>query len=297
MSDDDPMIFNEEEKDDPSKSEPEQVLTRQPSTEIAPIEQESTLVIEPEVIEDISQYGKIHKRSRLCSICTRPDYMDINLARARDHMPYEDMIYRFNVTPDALRIHFTNHFYISRNNRNIIELRENSPTEANEFVDRMLEGDLDFFCAMEAVLKSKAKRINAISSRIDTLTDNQEIDNLGNFETGEFIQLNKLLNDLENDAVKVQELMVKKIFPGGKEEMNNAVMSYKYSVLTKMLGAIQLSLNELEQQEEYKPMIHEMRSLLASKINSIEDDVLRSGRIVRPLDEAPDDEGEGENTE
>lgn len=272
---DENFVFQEEKinnEDQQEENTDESVVT-----DLVPVLENS--IVEADIVEDLNQYGKVHKRSRLCPVCVRPDHMDINLARARDHLSIEDIVYRFNVSEEALKIHFGNHFYISRNSRRIIELRERVPTEANEFVDRMLEGDLDFFCAMEAVLKSKAKRINVISQRLDVLTDDQEVDNLSQFETGEFIQLNKLLNDLENDAIKVQELMLKKFFPGGKQEMNNAIMAFKYSVLTSMLNSIQLTLNEFEQNSEDAPVIRRLRSALADKINRIEEEILRSSGI------------------
>ena len=43
-------------------------------------------------MKDASTYGKIIKRSTLCSICLRDDCNEINLMRARDHLSYEDII-------------------------------------------------------------------------------------------------------------------------------------------------------------------------------------------------------------
>jgi len=268
----------------------EEALVRVPVR--VPVEVEEPIT--PEVVIEPDKYGKKIKNSRLCPICKDRSRMRVNLARARDHMTIEDISTRFGFPMEALEIHFKSHFQVSKENRRIIELREQESTEANEFVEVLLEGNLDFFCAVTAVLESKAKRINAFSNRIDFLTDYQEIDDLGAFETSELMQLNRELGKLETDALKAHELLFKKILPGGKEEMKNAVIAYKYSILSKMLDAIQVSLNEFESRPEYEDLIRNLRSMLASKFNKIEEEVLKSGGIVASIESGEEVDGEEE---
>ena len=78
----------------------------------------------------------------------------------------------------------------------------------------------------------------------------------------------------------------KKMFPFKKEEMINAVTSYKLSVLGKMVDAIQLVFVDFEKQGgEYQTMVQEMRVALADKFNKLEDQIVKAGGIIKPVDD------------
>jgi len=247
------------------------------STELVPVETPTTSIQE----EDTATYGRVLKRSTICTVCNHPQYREINLMRARDHMPLDEISRLMLVSVDALRIHFKNHYMISESNSRIIALREDASPEANELVRKIFDKEIDLFSGAQSVLESKAERLNAIRSRMQLLTDRQEIDALDDIETAEFISLNKLAEETENSVLKAYQIIDKKLFPMKKEELSNAILQYKLNILSKMLDQIQIVFLEFESNAQFKPLIDELRRALASRFNQIEDEILKSGGIMQ----------------
>jgi len=239
-------------------------------------------VIVSEALE--TSFGKYVKKSRICNICIRNDAMEINQLRARDHMSYHDISAQKQVTIDALTVHFKNHFIISKNNQQLIDLRENSSQESNEIVQRILEGEIDFFGGAQSVLLSKIQRLSPIQNRLNHLSDQQEIDNLDDIEKQEYILLNKLAEGIENSIMTVHQIMDKKLFPSNKEELAKATLSYKLSVLSKFVDDIVTVLLEFEKNPEYQELVHQIRQALSQRVSAIETIILKSGGELRAID-------------
>lgn len=231
---------------------------------------------------DVNNYGKQVKRSTLCSICLREDMNEINLMRARDHLSYDEIIaIKEDVTLEALKIHFKNHFHISANNRRILEIKENTSPEANELIHKIFDKELDVFSGIQSVLESKAERLLPIRERMRYLTDKQEIDALDDVEIAELIQLNKLAEDIENSIIKTWQIMDKKLFPIDKKDRENAILQYKLDILKGILDRFQFVFNNYEKIPQYTELIQQLRIALAEEINSIEDEILKSGGILQ----------------
>lgn len=228
------------------------------------------------------QYGKKLKHSRLCPICTHTDKMEIQLLRARDHLTYQQISDLKNVRVAALRIHFENHYIVSISNSQVLTIREEGSKEANELIEKILEGDLDLFSGVRGILEAKAQRLSIVKRRILELSNNMETNSLEEFETAEFINLNKLAESIENSMFKAFQVADKQLIPFNSEERANAVLSYKLKVLSKMLDQIQITLLEFERRPEYSFLINDLRIALASRFNQIEDEIVKSGGVVQP---------------
>lgn len=238
------------------------------------------------IVVGSQDFGYYVKRSTLCPVCNRLDHMDINATRARDHMTISEISQQYGLPVITLEKHFDNHFMVSVQNRKIINLKENDDQESRELVTRILEGNVDLIEGAESVLKSKSQRLHMITQRIRALTDKQEIGVLEDIELQELNELHKRASDLEDSIVKTFIVIDKKMFPFKKEEMINAVTSYKLSVLGKMVDAIQLVFVDFEKQGgEYQTMVQEMRVALADKFNKLEDQIVKAGGIIKPVDD------------
>ena len=257
---------------------------------LVPIESNLTeTAIEPEIESAQVTFGKYSKKSRICTVCMRRDHMEINRMRAQDHMTYDDIVRLKGISRDALDVHFRKHFYISKHNQDILDLKEDSSQEANDIITRALEGDVDLFGGGLSVIESKAQRLSDIKNRLRYLSDRAELNTLDDVEKQEYIALNKLAEDIENSIVKVQQIIHKKIFPSSKEELAKAVMSYKLSVLSKFVDDIVLVLIELEKNPDYKEVVHQIRLSLSQRVSFLEAKVLKSGGVIQSLDDEQND--------
>ena len=230
--------------------------------------------------KDSSTFGKTIKRSTLCTICLRDDCQEINLLRARDLLPYEDIIRIKNVTKEALDIHFRKHYHIAGHNQKMLRMKEDLSPEANELVQKIFDKELDMFSGIQSVLESKAERLLPIRDRMRWLTDRQEIQALEVEEISELIELNKLAEKIENSIVSTYQVMDKQLFPVKKDELANAVLNYKLEVLSKILDRFKLVLAKFEQVPEYAELIRNLRQTLAEEFNQVEDEIVRSGGIM-----------------
>lgn len=229
---------------------------------------------------DSSTFGKVIKRSTLCSICLRDDCQEINMMRARDLMSYEEIIRAKNVTQEALDIHFRKHYHIAGHNQRMLRIKEDVSPEANELVQKIFDKELDMFSGIQSVLESKAERLLPIRDRMRHLTDRQEIHALEVEEISEMIELNKIAEKIENSIVSTYQVLDKKLFPVKKEELANAVLSYKLEVLSKILDRFKVVLAKYEQIPEYAELIKHLRQTLAEEFNQVEDEIVRSGGIM-----------------
>jgi hypothetical protein len=284
----------EEEATESSTEEKEETVessdNEEETTMVSTVLYSAPLVSQNNITEaPIERYGKYIRRSRLCTICNHPHHMDINLMRARDHLSLDEISNRMRVAPEGLDIHFKNHYILSRQSKNILALREEGAVEENELFGKIIESDSDFFSILQSIQDAKARRWNMIQRRIDSLRDEQEVDGLDQFSTSEFVQLCKLVKDEENDIAKFQELIDKKLMPVNKEERVKAVLSWKYKTMSWVVDRIQIRFNEIELKPEYittnKALIGELRRLLAMDFNEIEDEILKSGGILRPAED------------
>lgn len=249
--------------------------------DLVPTQQD--IVTQPKQIqEQYEQFGKVIRRSTLCPVCMHPDHMEINLMRARDHEPCERIANLKYVPVDALEAHFRSHFQISSANRKILAIKEDGSPEAIEIVEKIMEGDFDLFAGTEGVLDNKAKRLLIVTNRIKALANELEVDGLDPINTQEFIHQNKLAEDIENSILKTYKLIDKKLFPVRKEELANAIISFKLNILLKVLNQVQLVLIQFEKEPEYAPLIRELRSELSVRFNSLEEEVLKSGGMLYP---------------
>lgn len=233
-------------------------------------------------VQNPDQYGKKLKHSRLCPICTHSDKVEIHLLRARDHLTYQQISDLKNVRVAALRIHFENHFIVSTTNAQVLAVKEEGSKEANELIEKILEGELDLFSGVRGVLEAKAQRYSIVKRRILELSNSIETNSLEEFETAEFINLNKLAENIENSILKAYQIADKQLIPYNSEERANAILSYKLKVLGKMLDQIQITLIEFERRSEYSNLINDLRVALASRFNQIEDEIVKSGGVVQP---------------
>lgn len=227
--------------------------------------------------ETVKTYGKVLHRSRKCVVCTHRESAVINLMRARDHLSLDEISEIKGISKAALRIHFDNHFIVNKTNSDIIALKEDASPEANEIVESIIEGDIDIFAGAQGILESKAQRLNPILSRLKELTSTMETEKLEDFETQEYVALNKLAESIENSMLKTYQIVDKRLLPFKREELSNAILSYKLKILKKMLDKVQLVLLEFEKVPNYRTFVAELRSALAEHFNKIEDDILQSG--------------------
>ena len=231
-------------------------------------------------------FGEYLRKSRACNICRRRDHMEINYLRARDHMTYQQIMQEKGVSPDDLIVHFKNHYILSKHNQDIINLQENTSQESNDIVTRVLEGDIDLFGGAQSVLISKVQRLNDLSNRRKALEEvREEHGNLTADEQEEYLLVCKLSEEIENSMTKVYQIIDKKAFPSGKDDLSRAVMSYKHSVLTRFVDDIAMVLIEFERNPIYTELIQQIRLALSQRVSALEAKIFNSGGMLKPLDE------------
>jgi hypothetical protein len=234
------------------------------------------------------QYGRLIKRSSLCVVCQRIDHREINLMRARDHNTLGEIELEKQIPKRELRRHFENHFILTESNQEIINLRENTDSEKREIITKAFEGNLDVIEGASSILKSMAERLSMLRNRMRTLSDGLEtetLDNkvLDNDDRNEFLDLNRECTKIEKEMLKAYEVIDKKLFPPNKEDLYDAVLSYKLDILSKMLDQIWIEFSEFERKSEaHFMLIQELKEQLAIRFNRLEDEILKSGGILRP---------------
>ena len=247
--------------------------------------------------EDISYYGKYLRRAKGCAVCLRTSHMDINLKRAKQHMTIQEISDEENLGKDILNMHFRNHFIIATDIQRILDLKENTGRESLGIISKILDGEIDLFHGVQGIQESKMQRLAVIHNRIKELADLQEQQPLEDIELQEFYQLNKLAEESENSMAKLYQITDKKFFPSNREDLSNAILSYKLNVLNKILDAIQVEFMQYEKDPIYAPLIQQIRVGLSKRFNFLESTIMQSGGVIQlPKEEKdPNDDGnEGE---
>ena len=230
-------------------------------------------------------YGYTVRYSNMCTICRHVKLSDINLSRSRDHKTFQEIQKEFGVPYEALRKHFENHYALSEYNQRIIKLQDDTSPEAKEIISKIFDGNTDLLEGASAILKSKATRLNAIRMRIEEINNALEVSAAEDMDKQEFVLLNRLSQDIEDSMLKAYQIIDKKIFPFKKEELTNAVLSYKLETLSKMLDEVKLVLMQFRERPECSSFIDELTQELAKRFNRLEDEVLKSGGILKSVQE------------
>ena len=98
--------------------------------------------------------------------------------------------------------------------------------------------------------------------------------------------LNKLAEDIENSIMKVYQIIDKKLFPANQEDLAKAVLSYKLSILSKFVDNIITVFLEFENDPKYTELIQQLRMALSKKISILESAILKSGGVMKDIDES-----------
>lgn len=234
-----------------------------------------------EAQEQENEFGRYVKKSiRLCDVCRHTQHMDINLLRARDHWSLPDISQDKGIHIDTLKLHFRKHFQISTKHQKILDVMENDSRESNELVSKIFEGELDLFTGAQTVLESKAQRLHIIKERLKELAELQEVDGLDDVGKQEFVLLNREAGNIENDILKVWQIIDKKLFPASKEDLSNAILSFKLNILKKFVDSIILIFLEYEKNPEYADLVRNIRVALVPVVSNLESTILKSGGVI-----------------
>ena len=241
---------------------------------------------EVSVYEDVNikKYGNQITNSHLCAVCLSTHHNRVNLLRARDHKTLEEIcniIQAPGITIQNLEKHFKNHFILARSSNDIISLREENSPEAMELVRKVLDGEVDIFSAAQSILEVKNKQSHFVMNRIEFLNAYLEEDKVEDVDKQEFAALNKVLTEITTSMMKIYTIMDKKLFPPSKDDLSNAVLQYKLNVLSKIIDTIQFAFLELETTPKFFDVVQEVRAALAAKIGNIEDEILKSGGLLK----------------
>lgn len=244
--------------------------------------EQELIVINNEAMPVESHFGHYVKQSRICPVCQNDSSKEINLRRARDHKPIKDIAVEFGISPKELKKHFENHYIISDNNQEIINVLESVDSEKKEIITKALEGNLDIIEGTSSILKSQAKRLAGVQQRIKVLSDELERDMLEEEERKEFIDLNRLAASIEESMLKSYKTIDKKLFPPDKDDLYNAILDFKLRVLGKLADEIIIEMNTFSKKgPEYERIMEELKQALSVRFNNIEDSVMRSGGIIK----------------
>ena len=232
---------------------------------------------------DSSQYGELLRPSKVCNICNRTDRVAIHAARGRDHKTLKEISEEFRVSRTDLTRHFSNHYLLTSANQEIINIVENTDATTNDITTSIFEGTTDLVKSSSALLRSFAKNLKVVQNRIDVLSDELERDLLEEDELAEFQNLQKIALDIGKNMQKSLSIVDKKLFPKDSDDLFNSILHYKLDVLKKFLDSILVVFSEFEHRgPEYAKMIFEMREVLRSRFNRLEEEVLNSGGSLRP---------------
>jgi hypothetical protein len=233
---------------------------------------------------NVRKYGKQLTNSHLCAVCLSVHHNRVNLLRGRDHKTLDEIVTTVQapgITVPNLEKHFKNHFILNTSSRDIISLREENSPEAMELVRKVLDCEIDIFSAGQSILEVKNKQSHFIMNRIEFLNAHLEEDSADDIDKQEFAALNKVLTEITNSMLKVYVIMDKKLFPPSKDDLSNAVLQYKLNVLSKIIDTVQFALLELETNPKFYEAVQEIRAALAARIGTMEDEILKSGGIMK----------------
>ena len=227
-------------------------------------------------------YGKSLHESTACSLCMSPKHNEINLLRVKKHMTFNEIAQTLNVSEKLVRTHFDNHFIANVATKRILNLKENTSHEAMEIVTHIMEGNFDFSTSMDLVLKAKVERLIDVKARLTEMRNLRESPSMQGQDTEDdtlnFCKLNKVAEDLEKSIIEINKTKQEFLFPMDQAQINNAMLSYKLSILQSMLDRIITVFIECENDfPSYAPIIAELKLRLAAQFNAIEADVTKAG--------------------
>lgn len=246
------------------------------------IVENSSLVISEQWSDPNELYGYYAKRSSLCDICQSDIHMKINLYRSREYFSLKEICKKFEISPELLKTHFQNHYILSPKSQQIINLKESDSQEAKEIISYVFEKNIDLMDGIDAVLKAKVKRLHPITMRIQEIADLQEKEDLTDTEKQEYIMLNRLATETEDGISKLIINREKMMFPFKREEITQALMSFKMEVLKKIIDSFVLKLIKLEKvNTHYKEVVQELRSALSSAFNQMEEEIIKTSGLTK----------------
>jgi len=246
-------------------------------------EKESALITQSYPTVDNNQYGELLRPSKVCNVCNREDRVAIHAARGRDHKTLKEISEEFGVSRTDLTRHFANHYLLTSANQEIINIVENTDSVLNDVTTQIFEGSTDLVKSSSALLRSYAKNLKVVQTRIDVLSAELERDMLELDELTEFQNLQKIALDIGKNMQKSLSIVDKKLFPKDSDDLFNSILHYKLDVLKRFLDTILVVFSEFENRSpSYSVMIQEMRNVLRLKFNSLEEEVLESGGVLNP---------------
>ncbi len=130
----------------------------------------------------------------------------------------------------------------------------------------------------EEILRVLDNEIRNIGVELSVISDQDYKD------IQEFFQMNKLAEEVENSILKTWQIIDKKLFPISREDLSNAILSYKLGVLSKILDDIQIVFVEFEKNSYYVDLIKNLRTALSERFNFLEDSILKSGGILQSVE-------------
>jgi len=130
----------------------------------------------------------------------------------------------------------------------------------------------------EEILRVLDNEIRNIGTELSIISDQDYKD------IQEFFQMNKLAEEVENSILKTWQIIDKKLFPISREDLSNAILSYKLGVLSKILDDIQIVFVEFEKNSYYTDLIKNLRTALSERFNFLEDSILKSGGILQSVE-------------
>ena len=65
-----------------------------------------------------------------------------------------------------------------------------------------------------------------------------------------------------------------------REDLSNAILSYKLGILSKLLDDIQVVFIQFEKNPVYNSLVRNLRQALSERFNLLEDNILKSGGVL-----------------
>ena len=185
-------------------------------------------------------YGKTMQESTVCSLCMSKKHNEINLLRVKKHMSCVDIADLLKVSEKLVRTHFENHFIPNKATQRILSINENTSPEARDIIANIMEGNYDFHTGLDLVMKSRAERLVDVKYRLKDMREARESYRSDDEEddTIAFCKLSKVAEDLEKSLIETYKIYKQEMFPMDQAQINNALLSFKLTILQSMIDRI-----------------------------------------------------------
>lgn len=230
-------------------------------------------------------YGKYVQQSHACSLCMSKKHNEVNLLRVKKHMTFGDMADTLKVSEKLIRTHFENHFIPNQATQRILSLNENTSSEARDIIMNIMEGNFDFHTGLDLVMKSRAERLVDVKNRMKEMREARESYKSDDDEddTVAFCKLSKVADDLEKALIETYRMYKQEMFPMDQAQINNALLSFKLTILQSMIDRILTVFIEYENSHpDSEKMIMDLRRGLALSFDVLESEVVKSGAKLLP---------------